>query len=201
MTEADFKNFIAAANHALGHLDLEIRSAQHQTSGARIYALVNTASDAATQLATAFTPDEMGFVKRLLDAMFDGNNTARCEVLAVPSMQAVNLHSRTAKGERVSAAAAAADEETQGSGAQGITVAQAERVLRGLVEQGWFEKSRKGFYTLSPRALMELRGWLLETYNDPESDEEGAANARPPKIKLCHACKEIVTVVSVRTER
>ncbi len=73
---------------------------------------------------------------------------------------------------------------------------QAEKVLKGLVEEGWFEKSRKGFYSLSPRGLMELRGWLIETYNDVGDEEEEQEEEEPvPKIKSCFACKEIITVV------
>ena len=72
---------------------------------------------------------------------------------------------------------------------------QAEKMLKTLVEEGWFEKSIKGFYSLSPRALRELRGWLWETYNDLEDDEDEEGRA-PKKIKHCFACKEIITTVS-----
>ena len=84
---------------------------------------------------------------------------------------------------------------SQGSGGQAITMGQAEKMLKNLVEEGWFEKSRKNFYTLAPRALMELRGWLLETYNDFDEDEDDEGN-RNVKIKVCHACKDIITAVS-----
>ena len=70
----------------------------------------------------------------------------------------------------------------------------AESMMGKLVEEAWFEKSSKGFYSLSPRALMELRGWLVETYNGPEDEaEEGG---RGDRIKFCQACREIVTMVS-----
>jgi hypothetical protein len=71
---------------------------------------------------------------------------------------------------------------------RGLTHEQAERALAGLVAEGWFERSKEGWYTLSPRALMELRGWLVETYNDSDDAEEWQ------RIKFCQACKEIVTV-------
>ena len=77
----------------------------------------------------------------------------------------------------------------------GITMIQAERMLKALVEEGWFEKSKKAFYSLSPRALMELRGWLIETYNELDEDEEEDEEERMLRIKLCYACKEIITVV------
>ena len=73
---------------------------------------------------------------------------------------------------------------------------RAERVLASLVAEGWFELSKAGFYSLSPRALMELRGWLIETYNEG-ADEDGSEDEEwVERIKLCQACKEIVTIVS-----
>ena len=44
---------------------------------------------------------------------------------------------------------------------------------------------------------MELRGWLMETYNDVGDDEEEEDGPRVLKVKQCYACKEIITVVSV----
>ena len=189
MTEADLSAYISSANTAISPFDLEIRSTVHQVTGSRIYALINSTSDPMTQLATPFTPDEISFVKRVLDGMFETNNTSRNEVMAIQPMQASRL-AKAPSNRRESEA------ETQGSAGQGITQTQADKVLKSLVEQGWFEKSRKNFYSLTPRALMELRGWLMETYNeDDESDGEGSEN-RPLKVKLCYACKEIITYVS-----
>ena len=115
--------------------------------------------------------------------MFETYNTRKHEVMAVTSMQAISL---AKTGDR---RATQNGNEAQGSGGQGLTLKEAEKVLRLLVEEGWLEKSRKGYYSLTPRALMELRGWLIETYND-EEDEESII-----KIKSCHACKETITTV------
>ena len=41
---------------------------------------------------------------------------------------------------------------------------------------------------------MELRTWLVSTYNDDE-DEEEQEGVRYDKVKMCFACKEIITVV------
>jgi len=82
---------------------------------------------------------------------------------------------------------------TQGSLGQGLTMVQAEKMLRTLVEEGWFEKSRRGYYSLTPRALMELRGWLMETYNDVGDDDDEEDEETVIKVKLCFACKEIIT--------
>ena len=123
--------------------------------------------------------------------MFETNNTPRHEVMAIKPIQATRLHKPPSSRRETQDGV-----ETQGSGSQGITMLQAERVLKSLIEQGWFEKSNKSYYSLSPRALMELRGWLIETYNEDESEEEGR-QSRPQRIKMCHACKEIITTVSL----
>ena len=193
MTEADFNAYVSAANNAISPFDLEIRSTFHQTTRVRTYALVNSTSDPITQLATTHSADEISFLKRVLDAMFETYNTSRHEVMAITSMQAVRLHKAPAedRGETQNGSV------TQGSAGSGLTMIQAEKMLKNLVEEGWFEKSRKGFYSLSPRGLMELRGWLMETYNDLGEDEDDEEYARVMKVKLCYACKDIITVVSL----
>ena len=190
VTQADFNSYINAANNAISAYDLEIRSTYHQTTRARVYALVNSTSDPITQLATIHTADEISFLKRVLDAMFETYNTPRHEVMAITSMQAVALAKAPTEDRRQTQNGS----ETQGSAGQSVTMMQAEKILKSFVEEGWFEKSRKGFYSLSPRALMELRGWLMETYNDMDEEEEDE-DERIRKIKQCQACKEIVTVV------
>ncbi len=193
VTEEDFQSYVSAANTAVSPFDLEIRSTYHQVSRTRTYALVNTTSDPITQLATTRTPDELAFLKRLLDAMFETYNTRRQEIMAITSTQAVQLHKTPSEANRRETQNGST---TQGSTGQGLTMVQAEKVLKGLVEEGWFEKSRKGFYSLSPRGLMELRGWLIETYNDVGDEEEEHEEEEPvPKVKSCFACKEIITVV------
>lgn len=157
----------------------------------RVYALVNTTSDPLTQLATTYTADEIAFVKRVLDAMFDTYNTRRSEAMVVSAMQAVQLAKASSGDANRRESSGAATQQTQGGAAQSLTMTQAESVMNRLVDEGWFEKSRKGFYSLSPRALMELRGWLVATYND--EDEDGR---RANRIKFCAACKDIITMVS-----
>jgi len=141
--------------------------------------------------------------------MFETHNTPRAEVMALTSMQAVRLH-KAAPGSRASGVGVTGGgedgggEATQGATAGGsLTMAQAEKLVGSLVEEGWLEKSRGGYFGLSARGLMELRGWLVETYNEPappageeeEEDEEDEAEvAVRTRIKMCHACREIVTV-------
>lgn len=107
----------------------------------------------------------------------------------VSSMQALQLAKVPSDSNRRESTAVQAN-GTQGGAAQSLTMTQAETVMSSLVDEGWLEKSAKGNYSLSPRGLMELRGWLVDTYND--EDEEGHRGRR---VKFCAACKDILTVV------
>jgi hypothetical protein len=197
--EDQFSDFISAANTAVSPFDLEIRSSLPQvlesaqqeapaTPPKRVYALVNTTSDPLTQLATTYSPDEIAFLKRLLDYMFIKNNTRLCEGMAVTQMQAVQLH-KAPSSERQSTSNEPT--QTQTAAVQSLRMTQAETMIIHLIEEGWLQKSRKGFLSLTPRALMELRGWLVLTYND-----EGFDGRPVERIKFCAACKDIITIVS-----
>ncbi|THY31585.1 DNA repair protein Nse1 [Aureobasidium pullulans] len=178
ITEEDVSTYINVTNAAISPFDLEIRNTLSQHDRTRIYALVNVSSDSITQLATTHTPDEISWVKRCLDAIFETNNTHRSEVLAIKSTEALRLAKAPANQH---------EEATQGAQAQSLTMMQAQRMLQAMVDEGWFEHSKKDFYTLTPRALMELRGWLVETYNDDEDE----------RIKTCSACKSLITMVAL----
>lgn len=181
ITEEDLNSMISAANDALSPLDYLIRSTIDQESRRRYYALVNTTSDPLTQVATVHSSDEIGYIKRLLDEMFDVLNTERREAMCISGKDALNL---VRTGRR----------ETQGQNQEGdtqarfnITQHEAQVLLAQLVDEKWLDKSTKGFYSLSPRGLMELKTWLEDTYNDEDSNYK--------KIKSCEACKEIITTV------
>ncbi|KAI9826132.1 MAG: hypothetical protein M1832_000581 [Thelocarpon impressellum] len=194
VTEDDFHSYVNAANNAISPFDFAIRSTLSQHDRTRIYALVNTTSDPLTQLATTYTADEISYIKRLLDAMFETYNSQRQEVMAIQSTAAARLLKPPTERAHETQNGGA----TQGSSGQGLTGMAGERVLKDLVQQGWFEKSQAGFYTLSPRALMELKYYLLTTYNGGEDDEDQEeAEERQDKVKLCMACKEIVTIVII----
>jgi non-structural maintenance of chromosomes element 1 len=197
VTEHDFDAYLEAARGAVSHFDYEIRNTMHQVRKERVHALVNTTSDPLTQLATLHSADEIAFVKRLLDAMFETYNSRRMEIMCVDSIQANKCrHAPRVAADPDESVTAAADGESQATQAatqaKGLKSSEVEAVLRALVDEGWLEKmGRDGFYGLTPRALLELRGWLVASYNDGG----GAAGEREwQRIKFCEACREIVTV-------
>ncbi|KAI0379811.1 Nse1 non-SMC component of SMC5-6 complex-domain-containing protein [Hypomontagnella monticulosa] len=214
VTREDFDSYVSAASAAISPLDMEIRSATHQVTKERIWALVNTTSDPTTQLATLHSAEEIAFVRRVIDAMFDKYNTPRLEMLCVDGMQANKLRaaprnadengdgnasgSREAEdGDTKEGDSATPQTQTQTvGGLKGLKSSEVEQVMRNMVDEGWFERSREGFYSLSPRALMELRAWLVDAYNDPDAEPN-----EWQRVKFCEACREIVTVGQRCAER
>ncbi|KYK59573.1 Nse1 non-SMC component of SMC5-6 complex [Drechmeria coniospora] len=186
VTQEDFQAYLEVASEAASLFDYEIRSTVHQLSKERIYALVNTASDPQTQLATTYNSEELSFIKRVLEGMFDKYNTPRMEVLAITEMQAIKL---ARPNRRQSQLDVSGEEQTQTTSDRGLKHSEVENVLASLVEGGWLEKSRDGFFAVTPRALLELRPWLIEMYNDPDVGPE-----EWQRIKFCEACKDIVTM-------
>ena len=115
--------------------------------------------------------------------------------MAIRGMDAINL--ARPRGVARDSAIGVNGAETQTAANTSLTKNEAEKVLGSLVQEGWFEKSRGGYYTLSPRGLIELKGWLVETYNEEEDAEDEEEGPIWQRIKTCNACREIVTVVSV----
>jgi hypothetical protein len=180
---------IQTINARLEPYNFEIRHARNQQTKETTYALVNKTSDAMTQLATRFSASEIAYIRRLLDAMFETNNTPTRETMAVKQTEASQL--ARPRRNRQSQAASIADEEGQSQAADaGITMGEADAVLEALVADGFLQLSRAGFYSLAPRALMELHSYLKETYNDTAEDEDDEQTIR---IRDCEGCKEIVT--------
>lgn len=117
--------------------------------------------------------------------MFETFNTPRQEIMAITSVQALKL----ARGAGRQSINTSLNGEGSQAADKGLTAVQAEKTLASLVSEGWFERSLEGWYTLSPRALMELKNWLVSAYNDPDDADADEWQ----RIKSCEACKSIVT--------
>ncbi|KAM7198592.1 Nse1 non-SMC component of SMC5-6 complex domain containing protein [Naviculisporaceae sp. PSN 640] len=191
ITQDDFNNFIRMARDAVEPLDYDIRNMRHQhrNGGERVWAFINAHSDPATQMGTTRSPEEVAYIKRLLDAMFEGFNTPRMEVMAVDEAQALKVSRPPRRQSQANGAMNGDDEENSQAPTsdRGLKHSEVLSLLSSLVAEGWLEKSPDGFYALSPRSLLELWSWLVAAYNDAEDD----TSWQP--IKFCEACKEIVT--------
>lgn len=187
ITMEDFENFIRTAREAVEPLDFDIRNTRDQKgAGERVWAFINAHSDPVTQMGTTRSPEEVAYIKRLLDAMFERYNTPRMEVMAVDEGQALR-ESRPPRPRESGAHENDGEDDTAAAASRGLKHSEVLSLLSSLVAEGWLAKSPDGFYSLTPRSLMELWGWLVATYNDPDSESEWQ------RIKFCEACKEIVT--------
>jgi hypothetical protein len=173
-------------NARIEHYDFEIRSIKDQQTKLIIYALVNKTSDALTQLATKFSASEIAYIRRLLDYMFETNNTQTREVMAIKHTEASQL-ARPSRRNRQSQINNG--EDSQAAADTGISIQEADEVLIALQNEAFFQKSKAQYYSLAPRALMELRAYLKETYNESLDDSED------PIIRIhdCEGCREVVT--------
>lgn len=213
ITQPDITSFMQLANARLHPFDYEIRAMRDQITKIPVYALVNTTSDGMTQLATNFNADEIGYIKRLLDAMFETHNTRSREILAVLNVDAIRLARvprRQSEGHSFSNGHIEEEDEeeeeaemngaeTNGVDADGeprvhsLRVADAERVLDQLLDQKFFLRSSAGYWSLAPRAILELRSYLKEMYNEPPEDEDDDPEG-VIRVRDCLGCREIVTV-------
>ncbi|KAF3910450.1 hypothetical protein ABW20_dc0107450 [Dactylellina cionopaga] len=194
---------IHTIQNAISPFHLDIRDMLDQEDGKRYYSLVNSADDEIIQFATTHSPDEISYFKRLLDEIFDTNNTLYAEIMAVKSMRAISLN-KNPPSERenrvISTQGANGEENTQiiaGAGI-GLTKQEAEDCLSRFVDEGWLERDAAGFHSLSTRALLELEQYLVDTYNveeDEEEHEDGTVTKGPKKmrIKTCHVCRYLHT--------
>jgi hypothetical protein len=161
---------------------------------------VNAQSDIQTQLATTHSADEVAFIRRVLDAMFETHNTPEREVMAIKFNAGMALSKPPAARASVGGAGETQNGATAAATAAnaGIKKDQAEQVLEQLVKDGWLARSRNGYLSLDTRGLMELGGWLVQMYNEEEDPEDVDDDTSRPwqRIKMCEGCKQIITVVS-----
>jgi hypothetical protein len=193
VTQPHVTSTIQTINARIEHYDFEIRSLKDQHTKLTVYALVNKTSDSLTQLATRFSASEIAYIRRLLDYMFETNNTRSREVMAIKHTEASQLArvSRRNRQSQANGASVGADGETATAADTGISMPEADNVLDTLLSQSFLQQSPAQYYSLAPRALMELRAYLKETYNEPASS--AGADDAIVRIRDCEGCREIVT--------
>lgn len=178
-------------NAKINPFDLEIRSTRDQQTKGTIYALINSTSDSLTQLATKFTPGEIAYIRRLLDYMFETSNSGKREIMAIKHTEASQLARPSRRNRQSQMNGNGEDGDYSQAQDMGISIQEADDVLDALVNELFFQQSSAGYFSLAPRALMELRTYLKETYNEAADDaEDGIETIR---IHDCEGCREIVT--------
>ncbi|KAF9069917.1 Nse1 non-SMC component of SMC5-6 complex-domain-containing protein [Rhodocollybia butyracea] len=155
-TEEAWDAFIQNINSSLNDLDFEFKSIQDENTGKRLFAMVNRKDDELAQVATDYNAVEITYFKAVVEQIM----LARNECFSVSSLAA--LREVSAGKEKIN-----------------LTKAQAEVLLGSFVANGWLLRSKRGRYSLSSRALLELLPYLKSTY--------------PDEIIECTICHEIIT--------
>ncbi|KAI6045378.1 Nse1 non-SMC component of SMC5-6 complex-domain-containing protein [Pisolithus marmoratus] len=150
----EWDRFVNKINNALNPLDLEFRHVLDEETGREMYAVVNTRGDEIAQMATDYSPTEIAYFRAVVEQIMLAPN----ECYSLSSLAAL----REVNALKTS-----------------MTKSQAESVLSSLVARGWLLKSKRGRYSLSTRALLELSPYLKSNY--------------PDECLECTICMEIVT--------
>ncbi|EEB92888.1 hypothetical protein MPER_08533, partial [Moniliophthora perniciosa FA553] len=117
-TDDSWDMFVMNVNKSLNDLELEFKGIQDETSGKKLFSLVNRKDDELAQMATDFTPNEIVFFKAIVEQIM----LARKESYSLSSIAA--LGEVTALKDKVK-----------------MTKTQAEGVLATFVAKGWLLKS------------------------------------------------------------
>ncbi|KAF7322927.1 Phosphatidylserine synthase [Mycena chlorophos] len=139
--DEDWDTFLKNLNEALNPLNLQMRSMPDETTGRFVFSMVNCDEQGVAQLATAYTPVEIGYFKALVEQII----LAPREAYSISSLAALR---------EVSALKPKSN----------MSKTQAEIVLSSFVANGWLLRSRRGRYSLSPRSLLELDRYIKSTY-------------------------------------
>ncbi|PWN25820.1 hypothetical protein BDZ90DRAFT_281212 [Jaminaea rosea] len=137
---SQYNNFVHEASTAISGLGLEVRRIVDEWTGKPLLAIVNTKGDEIAQLATTYSPNEIGVVKRLAEVIF----TAQDETFSCTMMLALNVATR---------------DKTSS-----MTKKAAEELVHNLVRHQWLRMSPSGRLFLTPRSLLELEPWLKEQF-------------------------------------
>ncbi|KAI8618104.1 Nse1 non-SMC component of SMC5-6 complex-domain-containing protein [Chytriomyces sp. MP71] len=147
-----FAAFMSALNEHLAFLDLEFASLADPDSGRRYWALVNTAADDVAQFATTLNANEIAFLKKVIQLIM----TADDGVFQIPVSEALH-ESKLAK----------------------LTMQATETLIDTIIGSGWLAKNEHGWLRLGLRAIMELKTYLKEEFED--------------QVQYCSVCKELCT--------
>ncbi|GJJ12094.1 hypothetical protein Clacol_006335 [Clathrus columnatus] len=137
LSKNDFDQHIQELNGHLESVDFKIASTIDETTGAKIWAFINTKSDELAQLATHFSPVEIAYFKAVVEQII----LASSESYSVSSMTALREVTGLAPKKQAS-----------------HPLSQVDTYVHIL--------SRRGRYSLSSRTLLELQTYLKAHYED-----------------------------------
>ncbi|KAG7880691.1 hypothetical protein KL905_002665 [Ogataea polymorpha] len=157
---------IALINRELASLDLEIVETLAQDDEKNInVSFVNTKSSPSIKLSTSYTEKEISVINELIDQMFESPFDDEDNLTySLSYTQALNVAKRNIQ-----------------------TITDAQKFINKLESSGWLE-TVKGKYTLSARALAELKSYLISKFETKSAENPDGT------VSLCHGCKELITM-------
>ncbi|KAG5653976.1 hypothetical protein H0H81_008844 [Sphagnurus paluster] len=112
--------FVTKINRSLDSLDLEFRHLHDESSGIETYALVNRKGDDVAQMATEYTPAEIGYFKAIIELIMLAPRESFCVASTVALREVSNIKPKS-----------------------NMSKTQAEVVLGSFVAKGWLVKSKR----------------------------------------------------------
>ncbi|KAG9017085.1 hypothetical protein FRB90_001815 [Tulasnella sp. 427] len=153
--------FLGNVKHLLDPLGLDIKGTVIEDTGEKALILVNLVRDEIAQLATAYTATEITFFKQIVELIVMAPN----ESYSAGEITCLKEGLQLPAGMKV-------------------PLRHATKLLGSFAANGWLHKSKRSRYSLGPRAVVELRGYLTETY-----EEEN--------LQICPTCSGLVFKVNV----
>jgi hypothetical protein len=152
-------------NNKLRDLGYKITKTISQISAEPYYVYVNTLPDEPAKVSISRSAKEISIVKKMIDYIVSESEN---EGFLIPMRDALKFCSYEGY-----------------SGPAGL------QFLQSLVNEGWMNVTKKGDYTLSLRALAELKPMLIEKYGvktlEGSNDDGGVLN-------VCVGCRDLVTI-------
>lgn len=148
---------VSAINYRISQHGFKVDKKTNEATGELTYIFVNTISDEVIKQNTDYSAKELEVIKHLVDGIMENEDLCMGRVNA---QQTIALET-------------------------GRTLGEASRFVELLVDLGWFNMTSDERLVLSPRAVAELKNYLISRY--------GVASDGG-KVFICKQCNEIVTM-------
>lgn len=145
--------------HLLGY---EVTKSKSQDTQEMYYVYINTVTDTPSKISTPHSAKEIDVIKKIIEKII-----VECEdeSFVITNTDALRICSSAAQ----------------------MSASEGENFLKRVVDEGWLDRSSKGRYSLSIRALAELKKTLIDQYGVRSAENSEG------QITLCKGCNEIVT--------
>ncbi|EFJ52127.1 hypothetical protein VOLCADRAFT_86963 [Volvox carteri f. nagariensis] len=110
--------------------------------------------DASKQLGSKYTADQVQYYRSVVEALCEAEPAENRLLASVSQIRLKNVDVQRQSGATQGASQSAAK-------ARKLSQLDKESVLKAFAHDGWLYEPERGYYTLGPRALGELKDWLL----------------------------------------